>query len=211
MTPHGAGPVTSESIELDEVTHVYRVGGRIWPGVSEVLNPINELDGIPRDLLAAAAEFGRHVHTAVDFWNRGVLDEAALDPVLAPYLAGWKKYLQESGAVVIVSEKKVRHRLHRYCGTLDSAVALLRRARRSNHIVDVKSGLVPRTVGPQTAAYREAWVSEQLGAADISTTRFCVQLRPDGDYRLHKLEASTDWSMFVSCLNIHRWRFPNVS
>lgn len=181
-------------------SHEYSVGGERWPGVTEVLDPINELDGIPRDVLAAAAEFGSHVHQACDLSNRGVLDRAALDPALAPYLAAWEKFLVDTGAVVMHSELRVQNKTLKYAGTLDAVI----RWRNATHIADIKtSAAVPRTVGPQTAAYRAAYLQTH---GECSPVRYCVHLRADATFRLHKLANPADLSMFVSCLNIYRWR-----
>src|SRR5664280_679352 len=97
----------SPALSLDEATHVYRLGRRELPGVTRALQQIDELDGIPRDILAAAARFGKHVHKAIDLLNKGVLDEDALDPNLVPYVAGYKKFLRDTGARVIESERMV--------------------------------------------------------------------------------------------------------
>ena len=47
-------------------SHTYTLDGRALPSVTQVLDPLNELDGVPRDVLAAATEFGTHVHLACD-------------------------------------------------------------------------------------------------------------------------------------------------
>jgi hypothetical protein len=187
-------------IQFSEERHEYLVAGRRWPGVTEVLDPINELDGIPRDVLRAAAEFGRHVHLACHLSNLGTLDRATLDPALVPYLAGWEQFLSDTGARVIESERMVKHHALRYCGTVDAVIEW----RDRRHVVDIKtSAAVPRTVGPQTAAYRDAYV---LDVGALSPKRFCCHLIGDGTYRLIPLNERSDFDMFVSCLNIHRWR-----
>lgn len=183
--------------------HRYFMDDEEWPSVSAVLEPLQILDGIPKDVLRAAAEFGSHVHMATDLYDNGVLDEDALDPHLKPYLDGWKSFLNETGAIVVSSELRVSHPQLRYAGTLDKMI--LWRDRR--HVLDIKSSaLVPKTVGPQTAAYREALLSTELVCAP---TRYCMHLRGDGSYRLHTLRDSTDFNLFVSALNIHHWRARN--
>lgn len=190
----------ADLLEFDAARHEYRVGGERWPGVTEVLDPINELDGIPRAVLEAAAEFGSHVHQACDLYNRGVLDEGALDPALRPYLDGWIAFLKATQAKVLHTELLVKHQALRYCGTLDAIV----KWHGKHHVVDIKtSATVPRTWRPQTAAYREAFVQDHLAC---SSTRYCCHLIGDGTYRLHKSSDPSDLSMFVSCLNVWRWR-----
>lgn len=187
-------------IAFNAERHEYHLGGRRLPSVTEVLDPINELDGIPRDVLRAAADFGSHVHMACDLFNSGTLDDDALDPALRPYLDGWKAFLRDTQAEVLASEMLVHHPGLGYCGTLDAIV----KWRGRHHVVDIKtSAAVPRTVGPQTAAYREAYMQSHLAC---SSTRYCAHLTGDGRYRLVKLSDPSDMSMFLSCLNIHQWR-----
>lgn len=186
-------------IHFEPEGHRYTVAGERWPSVTEVLDPLLELDGIPRAVLKAAAEFGTHVHMATDLFDKGVLDEPALDPHLAPYLAGWKLFLRDTGAEVVESEVRVGHAKLRYAGTLDKSMRWKKRGRLRSVQLDIKSGLVPRTVGPQTAAYAEAHPIK-------FDERYVLQLKPDASYRLSPLTESSDWSIFLSALNIFRWR-----
>jgi hypothetical protein len=195
---NAAAPLT-----FDAPTHTYRVGERVLPSVTQILDPLQYLDGIPWAVLEAARKFGDHVHQAVHLWNIGKLDEPALDPHLAPYLLGWKRFIGEAQARVILSEHRMVHRRLGYAGTLDSVVRIAGR----NHVCDVKSGVLPKTVGMQTAAYRHAYLSE--GTLTVSPVRYCVQLVGDGLYRLHKLNDATDLNYFLSALNINVWRSRN--
>jgi hypothetical protein len=141
--------------------------------VTEVLDPLLELDGIPRALLKAAAAFGTHVHMACDLFDRGVLDEPALDPHLSPYLAAWKLFLRDVGAEVLATEMRVAHPKLRYAGTLDKIVRWTRRGKSTLAQIDLKSGEVPRTVGPQTAAYNEAAIQTGVITAPFPASPCC--------------------------------------
>lgn len=195
------------ALTFDEASHTYRVGGAVWPSVTQVLDPLNTLDGIPWAVLEAAREFGTHVHQSCHLANVGTLDEDALDPALRPYLDGWRRFLRETGATVVHSELRVAHPTLRYAGTLDAVVRWPRLL--ADTVVDIKSGAVPRTVGPQTAAYREAYTAVH-GARSLSPVRYCVQLVGDGEYRLTKLTDPGDFNLFRSALNIHHWRNRSV-
>ena len=188
-------------IEFSAERHEYRIGGTRWPSVTEVLDPLLELDGIPKHLLKAAAEFGSHVHQACHLHNVGALNWSTLDPVLAPYVEAWRDFLDENNAIVIASEQRVAHPKLRYAGTLDAIIRL----KGQKVLADIKtSATVPRTVGPQTAAY-------QYALGDLTTVRRCVHLRPDGTYRLHKLTDRADWNLFLSALNVHQWRHRHAA
>lgn len=184
---------------LDKETHTYRKGGRIVPSVTEVLAPWNGFEFVSRDVLAAAADFGRNVHEACHLLNRGELDEQELDQLLLPYVRSWQGFLEASGAVVLASEQMVYHAGYGYAGTLDVIADW-----KGQALIDIKStAAVPRTVGPQTAAYAEARGAKKC-------RRYCVHLQADGSpAKATALKESTDFSIFISALNLHRWRHKN--
>lgn len=189
-------------VAFNEERHEYTVDGHRWPSVTQILDPLLELDGIPKEALRAAARFGTHVHLAVHLWDLNQLDEEVLDPHLAPYLEGWKNFLRDTGAMVVNSELRVAHTQLKYAGTLDKAIFW--KGRR--HILDIKSGAdVPWTVGMQTAAYLSA--ARQNAFEEVySNIRFCVHLKPDATYRLHTLKDASDFNNFISVLNVHHLR-----
>lgn len=188
--------------------HEYKVGGHIVPSVTQILGILQDFGGVSADVLERAADFGRNAHEAVDLANKGVLDEESLDPALVPYLAAWRRFLEDAGATVLASEVRVYHPGQHYAGTLDALVSI----RNKVAVVDVKTGAVPRTVGPQLAAYAEAYSANEDNPHAIRR-RLCVQLVGDEalaarGYRVHECKDHADWSIFQSCLNI--WRFRNA-
>jgi hypothetical protein len=186
----------SLQLDFDEATHTYTVAGVRWPSVTQVLEPLQLLDGIPPDILRAAADFGVNVHAACHLLNVGALDIDTLDAALAPYVSAWSKFIADTGAKVIASELRVAHGRLRYAGTLDT-ICLIDGTRE---LVDIKStAAIPRTVAPQTAAYAEA-----MGEPRIK--RRVVQLRRDGTYRTARLTDRSDFNLFLSALNIWNWR-----
>jgi hypothetical protein len=190
-------------IGFDEARHEYTVGGRIIPSVTQILGILQDFGGVPADVLDRAAEFGTHVHHACALDNARQLDEAALDPGLLPYLAQWRRFLAESGGVVLASEQRVYHPGLHYAGTLDALVSI----RGKVALVDIKTGQLPRTVGAQTIAYEEAYSSDSDNPHCIRR-RMCVQLTADA-YKTHPLTNHADWPLFQSCLNV--WRFKNAA
>lgn len=187
-------------LEFDPDAHRYSAGGVAVPGVTTILEPYSGLQWVDPSVLAAAAELGSHVHKACELHDEERLDWASLDPVLEPYVKGWTTFLEDTGAVVIHSERKVFSRRHGYAGTLDRIVAW----GRTNRQVDIKTGTaMPKTVGPQTAAYSEAWHEE---TGERLRDRYCVRLKPDGTYTIKKLEDPRDWQVFKAALTLHRWQ-----
>jgi len=187
------------TIEFDEARHAYRLDGRSVPSVTQILAPYTGLEYVDRETLRRAAEFGSHVHQACHLLNLGNLDTATLDPALAPYVAGWSQFLADTGAVVILSEYRVASAQYGYAGTFDVLVHW----GKSERLCDIKSGsVVPRTVGPQTAAYVQAY-KEMTGRG--IRDRYCIHLPGEGRYQVHRLNDPSDWQIFQSARNLYYW------
>ncbi len=146
------------------------------------------------------AAFGTHVHEAVDLYNKDALDHSSLTPAVESYLMGWCRFLEESGFVVTASEERVYHPKMGYAGTLDSMGNFPKH--KEIALVDVKTGLtMPKSVGPQTAAYGEAWA---VANKKRRPRRYCCLLGP-GTYNLVALTDPRDFDVFKAALTIHRW------
>jgi hypothetical protein len=188
-------------LTFDEASHTYRVDGRRWPSVTQVLDRYSGLEHVDAEVLRRAAEFGTHVHAACHLYNEERLDWDRLDPALLGHVRGWQRFLEETGAVVLSSECKVLSRRHGFCGTLDARAVWGRE--RGARLIDIKStnGL-PITTGPQTAGYLEAW-HEMTG--ERMRYRYCCHLTGNGEYRLHPLKDPRDWERFKAALVVHQW------
>lgn len=190
-------------LQFDEPTHTYTRAGKLLPSVTTVLDDqLREMEGIPAHLVAAAGDFGQHVHQGCNLINRNALAWDLLDDKLVPYLRGYTRFLKESGIVVLASELRVYHPKLSYAGTLD--LLALFPGRSLPNILDIKSPeVLPRSVGAQTAAYREAKIA--MGTP-LDRRRYCLHLKGDGTYELKLLTDPADWNLFLSCLNVYKFR-----
>lgn len=175
--------------------HVYRYRGKAVPSVTQILEPLQLLDGARPEDLEYARERGSAVHLACHLYNMDTLDEAALDPVLLPYLLGWKDFLTDTGFEITASEQPIFNRGLGYAGTPD----FVGNYAGTTWVGDIKSGAVPSTVGAQLAAYQHA-------LAKRPRRRMCVQLLGDGRYKIIEQKDLGDMSIFISALNIHNFR-----
>jgi hypothetical protein len=182
---------TSTELTFDPEGHVYRMAGRVVPSVTQILDQLQLLRGIPREQLEAAARFGTNVHIACDHFDRDDLDERALDPALAPYVADWRNFISDTGFVVTESEVPVLHEKLGYAGTPDKRGLW----RNASWVLDIKSGAIPFTVGMQTIAYQRAMPTPPR-------RRGVVQLTGSG-YKFRELKNPADWSNFLSTLNVY--------
>lgn len=188
------------TLEFDAATHTYMLNGRRCPSVTEVLQPLQLLDGIPPDILEAARIRGQHVHTAVHMMIHKTLEWRTLDPQLVGYVQAAKKFLDEADVKVLVSEYRMADEGLKVAGTLD-IIGILKRA---TCLFDWKStATMPRTAGPQTAAYDHLY-RKNLGGRPMR--RYGVQLFADGSYKLHAYDDPRDFTWFTSALNIWHWR-----
>jgi hypothetical protein len=193
-------------LTFEEKGHRYFYDGRPTPGVTSIIEPLNDYGSVPKATLDRAAERGRDVHTMCEYHEQGVLID--YDPAYQGYLDAWKRFLAETGWVTELSETMVYHHLYHYAGTIDR-VGAFGGSRRC--VLDLKTTakFMP-SVGPQTAAYKLAWNDQHTdGSAHHGLaihTRACVRLTPLGDYELHQLTSPRDVTAFQACLQIDRWR-----
>lgn len=187
-------------LSFDAETHTYAIKGKAVPSVSAVLEPLQELDGIPRDVLEHARILGQHVHTACAMMVNKVLEWRTLDLKLVPYVQAAKKFIEENEIKVLAAEYRMADDGLKFAGTLD----LLGVFRRYTCVFDWKAtSMMPRTAGPQTAAYDHLY-RRNLGGRPMK--RYGVQLLETGDYKLFPFEDPRDFTWFVSALNIWHWR-----
>lgn len=189
-------------VTLDGSTHTYYLDGQVIPGVTQTIDQLTSFAGIPPEVLEYASERGRLVHRATELYDNENLDFGSLDPVLVPYLDAWIKFKKESGFIPINIEQIVFHKRHRYAGTLDRAGILY----DHESVLDIKAvAVLGDHTGVQLAGYQEAENSTRK-KADHIRHRYAVQLKPDGTYRLRQYKDKADFSVFLSCLNLHNWR-----
>lgn len=187
------------SLTFDQERHEYRWNGAVVPSVTQVLAPLYDFGGIPRDVLARKASIGTATHLACELIDQGQeLDPESIDPAVAPYVDAYRRFLDESKPTVIACEQRVFHPMLRYAGTLDRVYEIDGR----RLLVDLKTTAeIHAAVGVQLAGYLGTW--QELKP---SMERAALQLRNDGTYRLVTFSDQGDWPLFLSLLNLHRWK-----
>lgn len=190
-------------LSFDPATHTYRVGGVVYPSVTQVLGPAETyagvFDSVPVEALETARERGTYVHEAMALLVRGSLDWDSLVEPWAQYIHTGARFLGDAGIVVTGSEVPVYSERLRVAGTID----LLGMWRRGAALIDFKaSAVVPATVGPQTAGYQLLY--RDLYGHKERLRRYCVHLTPS-EYRVVPLEDSRDETIFLSALNLFHW------
>jgi hypothetical protein len=73
--------MSNREFQFDELSHTYRVGGVIVPGVTRVIDHagLTDYDNVRADILDRRSALGRVVHRCIHFWNQNDLDWATVD------------------------------------------------------------------------------------------------------------------------------------
>lgn len=193
-----------QELQFDEESHTYYFDNKIIPGVTSVIKPLMDLDHIDQEVLERKSKIGTAAHKATELFDEDNLDESNLHPIIVPYLDAWKKFRNETKIEIVSSEAKVFNQKYGYAGMYDRIAVLY----DNPCIIDIKcTAVLGAHVGNQLAAYKEAHNAENEFQVK---NRFAVQLRPDGTYRLEEYKDRTDFPVFLSCLQIYKWRMKNV-
>lgn len=193
-----------DRLSYDDALHEYRYDGNVVPSVTQVLSRLSAVQyrGADPDAMERAATLGKAVHRMIELDLRGVLDTTSLSEELAIYFVAWRDFMATSGFLPIRSEQRVYSQRYGYAGTLDLFGRLDRLA-----LIDAKRTIaVPRTAGPQTAAYEAALresLPELTGAAPID--RYALHLRADGTWRLVPFRDRVDLRVFLAQITTHQW------
>lgn len=184
-------------LTFDEAQHAYYLDGQSIPSVTSILKPVAGYEGIPLDIMNAAAEFGTFVHLACELDDKGELAESTVDHRVMPYLQAWRRFCKAHDVQWQMIEARIFNPTLRYAGTLDRFGLV----EGIPTIVDIKTTfrLMP-AVGPQLAAYEHA-LPPDIGPV----RRMAVQIQDNGEYLAHVYTDPTDWPVFCSLLTLHNW------
>lgn len=178
-----------DHLSFDPEMHRFQLDGRPVPSVTQVLKGAGLIDD--RWFSEYTANRGQQVHLACQLYDENDLDEETLDPVLAGYLEGWKRFRAETGVEITLIERHVYSVCLQYAGILDRCGFI----NEESTIIDIKSGAVPWWVGAQMSAYQNT-------LDPPPKNRLAVQLTPEGKYNLHWFKDRHDWHIFKCCLEI---------
>lgn len=191
-----------EGLVFDEEHHRYKLDGVVIPGVTSILSTV--LGGGERysDL---HRDRGTAVHRACQFHDEGALDEGSVAELVYGYLTGWKKFIAESGAIVVDIELSVVSRRYGFAGTLDRTLRFP--GKDDLHIVDIKSGNPMPEAALQLAGYWLAY-REMTGVVP-SDKRLVVKLGKEGTYKIHTYNNKGDYDTFLAFTRVARWKEMN--
>jgi hypothetical protein len=189
---------------FNESDHSYRLNDRIVPSVTTVINSI--MPGWKAD--EWYKHKGRMLHRACQLLSENRLDWNSVDPVILPRVQAWQRFLKDSKAEVIATEKKVANELHQYAGMVD--VLLVKSGQAV--VCDMKSTWIPQ-VKIQLAGYVECYPSFldcfEKKLRKRPQCAVAVELRENGQYSAHWLESAElrhMGLMFLQCRSIYGFK-----
>lgn len=191
-------------------TSAYEIAGIRVASATEILTDtrVTSFAGIAPDVLAHAAGRGSAVHEMTEYIDTGLEFNEQPDEELIPYLDAYRRFIAEAGVEYTHSEYVVVSKRYRYAGTLDR-IGYLRFGKHPNdlHLIDIKCvAQVSAATALQTAGYALAF-AEQEGKRVIR--RAALQLKSDGNYRLHYYADDNDYNDWLACVRVTNWRLEH--
>jgi hypothetical protein len=184
--------MATPTIDFVASEHRYYLGDRELPSVTAILKEVGLVDD--RWFTEESRTRGTYVHLACALIDDDELSTESLDPALGPYVQAYQHFLDLTKPEWVYVEHRVADPVLGYAGTLDRAGTFLLNGHKT--LVDIKSGAVPPTVGPQTAAYRRCLPEPH------TWKRAALQLKPDGSFAIHELTDRRDEAVFLAALAI---------
>ena len=192
----------SATLQFDEAKHLYTINGKIIPSVTQIISAVGlyEFDFVSKRTLAIAAERGRIVHTYIEWFEQGILDDNSIDPELAGY---FRAYLSAKASGELpeqpdLIEYRSYSEKYQYAGTIDQVFTA------ENWIHDHKTGLPSPSHGLQLSAY---WLMLHPDFREKPEHLTCGYYRPDGSYKI--VDYPYEPMEWLAVVADFRWRARN--
>lgn len=184
-----------DGLEYTTTSNAYINGKRI-PRVTQVLQPLSQrlYNGVRQDILDNAAQYGNHLHSAIQYYLDGSLDEQTLDSPLKNSVDQFRQWLKEK----FPEEKPVNGTpiadcILKYTGCCDVLIP-------DKALIEIKTrSIIPYLDILQIAAYAQLYV--QLKKIQY----IVVELKPHNMLKAHgipfRLIKHQAWPLFKKMLD----------
>lgn len=150
-----------DGLTFDADAHRYRFDGTPMPGVTSIIAAAGLAPS--QWFTDSARTEGSYLHDAIALDHEGALDDATLDPLLRPYVDGWRWLKRELHLFPLLWEFGVCDPHAGYAGTLDLVAVLAPPTGPIEYwLIDLKRREPSIGAALQTAAYRRALVRGPL-------------------------------------------------
>jgi len=203
----------TETLRLDDVSHRAFLGGRELIRVTTALD--EGLDTDKRWFTDESRQRGNYIHDALKLYATDRLDEDSIAPAMRPYWDGVPYFLETSGFRIIAAEQPIFDEHYGYAGRYDLLGRLAATSAPWVDLIDVKTGTVPPTVGPQTMAYKRP-----IARSFPLVRRWALNLPGNGRAMLVPLNVDArgiydpardrhDEQVFLAALTVAQWKRAN--
>jgi len=180
---------------FDEEKHVYYIDDKKVPGVNEILKKV----GITREYAGVDSfyrERGIAAHKAIEYLTNGELDEHSLDPILKPYVDGFKGWWSdELQSAPRISEPRLYSKKYGFCGTIDLIVG--------EQIIDYKCSKDPDPASEIQGLFYQQLVYENYG----QLFNFSIlQFPGDGTHKVIPSTINGRFDILEAVIKIYEWR-----
>jgi hypothetical protein len=187
-----------ETEALKQEGERFLLEGRPIPRLTEVLQGLGIVDynAIPKNVREFALHRGSMVHRATELWDLGTLREETLDPVLAPYLDGWRKAVHDLNLAWENIEVRRINRIYWFVckpdrdGTMDGEPV----------VCEIKTGAVAPFTALQTAGQAACIQGGE------KYKRIAIGLPGDGTYKLHRFTDRNDRALILGAISLFNWK-----
>jgi len=181
-------------VDFNEERHQYSIGGRVISGVTSCISTIPDELRFNNNFIAKTI-LGTKVHELCEKVNktgkRIHLNKIPKD--LRGYMKGYYKFLNKAGFKILLAERRLFSRRYMFGGTAD-IIGI--DCNGEYCIADIKTvTTMSPTVGLQLAGYMLAW--NEWPKNTKLTTRWGIQLLPEGDYKLIQYTDPHDERVFL--------------
>jgi hypothetical protein len=186
-------------LNFDRDQHIYSLGDRILPSVTEILKGAGVVND--RWWTEAGRWRGSQVHAACWYDDQDDLDESSLDPVLRGYVDAYRKFRSDTGFEPTAIETPIYSDLLGYAGTPDR-IGRLQGGRPC--LPDIKSGASSKVTRYQTVAYVACLPSPR------KYMRMELRLQHNGKYSLQVYEPKDyerdfqRWQAIIEVFHLRR-------
>ncbi len=182
-----------------EKNHEYKIGDRVLPSVSKVMEPLSMsyYGSLDVDVLNRAAERGTAIHNAIENYVKYGIEDIPSE--YRGYFDAFKLWLEEKKPQILGTECRVYHKTLQYAGTCDMPCLIDGKI----VCVDFKSSATINSVftGVQLEAYSKAYKSHgfEFDEKDI------VHLKRTGKYaeRKYPKNDNESWNVFGALLTVN--------
>jgi hypothetical protein len=204
----------SDGFTFDQETHLYRIGHRVVPGHTRVL----DLGGlvnyrmIEPDILERKSDVGREVHNACFFHDQELV--FTFDPQIKGYIDAWIDFREQTGFLPFLREHRAVYELNGLSfGMQIDAIGHFADNKRIEVCAEIKTctTILPHhgvQLAAQAAGIKHRDLDSPL-ARFLSRKRIVVQLKPDGRWKIHSFDARSDFEAFTSALFLTHWKMQH--